>query len=321
MTAPAVTPTAPPSPAPPPVTSSATASRPPTPSATTRSPRIDDTINYRGIVVPDGITQPDPAVLEWFIADADYTLMINNPTAGHRPRRRDRLRRHGLRQRRRSTSRATRPRDDPKVELEVRDRRRTTTSTCPGSWSSRSTSSTCRPTGATGRTVARILSWDAYQRAGVVNHPDVPRPHPAQRRLPGRLQLPGDRTTARGASARATTTTSSSRPRPARSPRAAGQPALHQEGPRRHRLRAARRPSSTASPSPGPPSATYLLAQRRHPAADQLRGRDGHHRAPRLVVEELLPRPGPGHRTAGRCFRGTSTTPSATSAASSTAAS
>ncbi|MGZ6736085.1 MAG: lamin tail domain-containing protein [Nocardioides sp.] len=45
-----------------------------------RSPRIDDTINYRGVVVPHGITSPIP-VLEWFIADADYNAMVNDPTA------------------------------------------------------------------------------------------------------------------------------------------------------------------------------------------------------------------------------------------------
>ena len=48
------------------------------PVATTRSPRADDTINFRGIAVPHGISSPIP-VLEWFIADADYNLMVNNP--------------------------------------------------------------------------------------------------------------------------------------------------------------------------------------------------------------------------------------------------
>ena len=46
---------------------------------TTRSPRIDDTILYRGLVVPSGITSPVPQ-WEWFIAPADYTTMVNNPT-------------------------------------------------------------------------------------------------------------------------------------------------------------------------------------------------------------------------------------------------
>ncbi|NHC25556.1 hypothetical protein G6553_20555, partial [Nocardioides sp. IC4_145] len=50
------------------------------PTATTRSPRTDDTINYRGIVVPHGLSSPVP-VLEWFISNADYTTMVNNPTA------------------------------------------------------------------------------------------------------------------------------------------------------------------------------------------------------------------------------------------------
>ena len=46
--------------------------------ATTLSPRVDDTIVYRGLVVPHGITSPIP-VIEWFIADADYNLMVQNP--------------------------------------------------------------------------------------------------------------------------------------------------------------------------------------------------------------------------------------------------
>ncbi len=139
--------------------------------ATTRSPRVDDTINFRGVAVPHGITSPIP-VLEWFLADADYNLMVNNPETdivrngaiafngtvidnvamnikGHASQR------------------------DPKVswafefpqnhELEM-----------PGllvapidefdmqaDWSDR----------AHGRA---ILSWDAYQRAGVVNHQMFP---------------------------------------------------------------------------------------------------------------------------------------------------
>ena len=46
--------------------------------ATTLVPRVDDTIVYRGVVVPHGISSPIP-VIEWFIADADYNLMVNNP--------------------------------------------------------------------------------------------------------------------------------------------------------------------------------------------------------------------------------------------------
>ena len=46
--------------------------------ATTLVPRVDDTIVYRGVVVPHGITSPIP-VLEWFIADSDYNFMVANP--------------------------------------------------------------------------------------------------------------------------------------------------------------------------------------------------------------------------------------------------
>ena len=46
---------------------------------TNRSPRIDDTINYRGLVVPSAISSPIPQ-WEWFIAPADYSQMVANPT-------------------------------------------------------------------------------------------------------------------------------------------------------------------------------------------------------------------------------------------------
>jgi len=46
--------------------------------AASRSPRSDDTINYHGLVVPHGLTSSIP-VLEWFLSDADYNLMVNNP--------------------------------------------------------------------------------------------------------------------------------------------------------------------------------------------------------------------------------------------------
>jgi hypothetical protein len=48
--------------------------------ATTLSPRSDDTAVYRGVVVPDGITSPIPEI-QWFMADADYNRMVANPTA------------------------------------------------------------------------------------------------------------------------------------------------------------------------------------------------------------------------------------------------
>jgi hypothetical protein len=47
---------------------------------TSRSPRADDTVDYHGLVVPHGITSSIP-VLEWFISNADYTEMVNNPQA------------------------------------------------------------------------------------------------------------------------------------------------------------------------------------------------------------------------------------------------
>lgn len=47
-------------------------------SGTNRSPRVDDSWNYRGVVVANGITSAIP-VLEWFIADADYNEISSRP--------------------------------------------------------------------------------------------------------------------------------------------------------------------------------------------------------------------------------------------------
>ncbi len=47
---------------------------------TSRVPRADDTAVYNGIVVPSGISSPIP-MLEWFISDADYNAITSNPTA------------------------------------------------------------------------------------------------------------------------------------------------------------------------------------------------------------------------------------------------
>ncbi|HRK48360.1 MAG TPA: CotH kinase family protein, partial [Nocardioides sp.] len=46
--------------------------------ATTLVPRVDDSVVYRGVVVAHGITSAIP-VIEWFISDADYNLMVANP--------------------------------------------------------------------------------------------------------------------------------------------------------------------------------------------------------------------------------------------------
>jgi hypothetical protein len=46
---------------------------------TNRNPRVDDSWNYKGVVVANGITSAIP-VLEWFIADTDYNEISNSPT-------------------------------------------------------------------------------------------------------------------------------------------------------------------------------------------------------------------------------------------------
>jgi hypothetical protein len=47
---------------------------------TTRYPRTDDTIVYKGVVAQDGVTSAIPE-LQWFIADADYNAITADPTA------------------------------------------------------------------------------------------------------------------------------------------------------------------------------------------------------------------------------------------------
>ncbi|MGA8246063.1 MAG: lamin tail domain-containing protein, partial [Nocardioides sp.] len=46
---------------------------------TGRFPRVDDTITYQGVVAADGITSAIPE-LQWFISDADYNQITQNPT-------------------------------------------------------------------------------------------------------------------------------------------------------------------------------------------------------------------------------------------------
>lgn len=46
---------------------------------TNTGPRADDSSPYAGVVVANGITSAVP-ILEWFIADADYNLITQNPT-------------------------------------------------------------------------------------------------------------------------------------------------------------------------------------------------------------------------------------------------
>ncbi len=92
------------------------------------------------------------AMLEWFIADADYNTITASPTADIIAEGSDRVQRHGRRQR---------DRQHPRRELRRPRRSRTGSSSCrtttpsTSGWLSRSTSSACRGTGATSRTVGR----------------------------------------------------------------------------------------------------------------------------------------------------------------------
>ena len=157
--------------------------------ATTRVPRIDDTIVYRGLVVPSGITSPIPQ-WEWFIAPADYTTMVNNPT--------QEIIRYGaiayagrVYRQRRDGDQGPRLPERPQGQLEVQDpvglRLRHAGPVRRARRRDRHAGRLERPLARPGHPVVGRLP--ARRLRGP--H-DVPRPHPAQRRLPGPLQPPGD---------------------------------------------------------------------------------------------------------------------------------
>ena len=138
---------------------------------TNRSPRADDTINYRGMVVPSGISSPIP-VLEWFISDADYNAMVSNPTADIT---RSAVLAYGgvVIDNVEANIKGHASQNDPKVSWKFHTPQNYDLA-MPGiltepvdefdmqaDWSDKSH----------GRS---ILSWEAYQRAGVVNHQMFP---------------------------------------------------------------------------------------------------------------------------------------------------
>ena len=155
---------------------------------TSRFPRIDDTVVYQGVVVASGITSAIP-VFEWFIADADYNDIVNNPTADIDAESRARLQRDGLRQRpgqhpRRGLADAPKPSwkfemphghdlDMPGVLVEPVDE-----FAMQADWSDHSH----------GRPLL-VVGLLRTRRGG--QRPDVPDPDPAQRRVPGPLHLRG----------------------------------------------------------------------------------------------------------------------------------
>ena len=282
--------------------------------ATTRSPRIDDTVIYRGVVVPSGITSPIPQ-WEWFIAPADYTQMVNNPTQeivrygaiAYDGRVYDNIE---------MEIKGHASQKDPKVSWKFK--------TPPGydfdmpgllvepvdeldmqaDWSDRSH----------GRA---ILSWDAYERAGFEDHTMFPVRTQRNAAFQGiyNLQETYDGTWREREGYddnqffEAETSAFSTRP---------VNGAVLQEGARRHRLRRdrglrQRRPAHRDGPAQLPPR------QRRHPADDQLR----RGRPPSSSTTTPRPRtstsPSSRPPAGGACSRGTSTTRSATAAATSTA--
>ncbi len=257
-------------------------------------PRVDDTIGWQGVVARNGITSPIPT-LEWFIADADYNAIIANPTA-------DIIRKavisyNGTVIDNVSVNiRGAELADRAQAELEVRDAAQPRPR-LPGllvepvdefamqaDFSDRSHG---RPT----------LAWDAYQRAGRASTHQL---------FPMRTQ--------QNAQFQASTPTSTCSTTPGASREGyddkqffkAETSAFDPTG--RSRTSASRRRTPTTRTSPrcstflaglaltGNARARLPAGQRRHPADDQLRGRDRHRPARRLVVEELLLRPEPGHR-------------------------
>ncbi len=284
---------------------------------TSRSPRVDDTINYRGVVVPDGVTSAIP-ILRWFIADADYNAITGSPTA-------DIIRPAVL-------AYGTTVYDNVSVNIRGQGSettpsptgssrwRRTTTSTCPGCWSSRSTSSPCRPTTATWRTAAR--SSASTPSSGPASSTPRCSPSAPSATAPSRGSTTTSTcTTAPGASARATTTTSSSRP---------NINAFDSTVPLANRRFEKKAPEDTDYA----PLQAFLdgvaltgTAERNYMSANADLPQLINYAAVTAIIQHvdsstknfyLAQDPGTG---AGRCSRGTSTTRSATSAASSTATS
>ena len=139
--------------------------------ATTLVPRVDDTIVYRGLVVPHGITSPIP-IIEWFIADADYNFMVANPleeivrfgAIAYNGQVIDNvemnIKGHASRQNPKVSWKFHTPQghdlDMPGLLVEPVDE-----FDMQADWADRSH----------GRA---ILSWEAYQRAGTVNHQMFP---------------------------------------------------------------------------------------------------------------------------------------------------
>ena len=153
--------------------------------ATTLVPRVDDSIVYRGVVVPHGITSPIP-VLEWFMADSDYNFMVNNPLQeivrigaiaynGHVIDNVEvNIKGHASRSAPKVSWKFHTPQgydlDMPGLLVEPVDE-----FDMQADWSDRSH----------GRA---IVSWEAYERSGFPTHQMFPDPHSAQRRVPRRVQ-------------------------------------------------------------------------------------------------------------------------------------
>ena len=224
---------------------------------TSRSPRIDDTINYHGLVVPHGITSAIP-VLEWFIAPADYTTMVNNPDRRTSPgpaaiaygglvidNAEVEIKGHASQRDPKVSWKFHLPQGhdldmggllvEPVDEFDMQ-----------ADWSDKSH----------GRA---IISWDAYQRAGIANH----QMFPIRTQRNGAFQglynfnevFDGTWRDREGYD----DTTSSSRPRPAPSARGRSTCSSARRPPTTTTSRRCPR-SSTASGSPGPPNATTCWA-------------------------------------------------------------
>ena len=224
---------------------------------TSRSPRVDDTINFRGVVVQDNVTSAIP-ILRWFIADADYNAITGDPTE-------DIIRPAVL-------AYGSTVYDNVLVNI----RGQGSESTPKPNWKFEMAQNydfdmpglLVEPVNefamqadysdvAHGRS---MLGFDAFQRAGVVNTQVFPVRTQRNGAFQGDLQLPGPvrRHLARPRGLRRQPVLQGQHQR-VRLLGAAGRPAFREEDARRHRLRAARSPSSTASRSPAPRSGTYLL--------------------------------------------------------------
>ena len=142
------------------------------------------------------------------------------------------------------------------------------------------------------------LSWDSYATAGVVNEQIFPAARPEQRDVPRALHLPRASSTAtwRDRDGYSNDAVLQGRARRLRREPELVEYRFEKKNPDDEDFTALGA-SSTGVDLTGTAQRQQPARHRRHPRDDQLRGGHGDRRAHRLDQQELLPQPGPGHRS------------------------